>query len=127
MPAIRWRKKPSPAKLRSSRAMTSPTAPARLADSALAATLGRHPRSLATALTRALVESETPGLSLRAKETAPGDTPASLAMSLIVVLSMKSRSFSKHECPVGGLGASSPEAHCLDPARHHFKAICSDR
>jgi hypothetical protein len=45
---------------------------------------GLQPISSAMARTRSRVEAETPDCPLRAKDTAPLDTPALLAMSAIV-------------------------------------------
>lgn len=69
---------------RGSRASSTPTAKARDLSIALAWMLGRHLRVSATCLTRRRVSSLTPGLSLSASDTAPFDTPASLATSAIV-------------------------------------------
>ena len=74
----------SSAIVRAGRASTSPHASARAAESARAARFGYQPSSFAIARIRSRVSSETPGRPLSAYETAPFDTPARSAMSLIV-------------------------------------------
>src|SRR5215211_8575318 len=64
--------------------MTSPTANARDRDSALALVLGCHSRSRAAARIRSRVWGASPGRSLSANDTAPLDTPARRATSMIV-------------------------------------------
>src|SRR4051812_25205041 len=66
------------------RARTSPTAYARDVEKARARWLGVQPSDFATSRIRARVSSATPGRSLRAKDTAPFDTPAACATSEIV-------------------------------------------
>ncbi len=66
------------------RASTSPTALARLVDSALAPALGVQPIDSATSMIRCRVSAETPGRSFSANETAPFETPAARATSVIV-------------------------------------------
>ena len=75
----------SSASVRAGRASTSPQASARAADSARAARFGYQPSSSAIARIRSRVSSETPGRPFSAYETAPFETPARFAMSLIVV------------------------------------------
>src|SRR4029450_14081745 len=58
----------------------------RATERARAALFGYHPSSPAIARIRSLVVSETPGRPFRAYETAPFETPARAAMSLIVTL-----------------------------------------
>ena len=53
-------------------------------DSARAVAFGRHPIRAAISRIRARVFGDTPGRSLRAKETAARETPASRAISRIV-------------------------------------------
>ena len=67
------------------RASTSPTASAWDAARARPRWLGDQPSSRAAARIRSRVCGATPGRSLSAKETAPIDTPAARATSLIVV------------------------------------------
>ncbi len=88
MPRMNSKKKRSAATDWLGRAMTRPMAPAREADRARAAALGVQPISLATARMRRRVVCETPLRPLRAKETAEGETPATVAMSRIVGRSM---------------------------------------
>src|SRR4051812_34312699 len=64
--------------------MTRPIASARETDRPRAAALGCQPISSAMARIRSRVRADTPGRSLRAKETAPRETPAASAMSLMV-------------------------------------------
>lgn len=71
-------------KVAGGRAMTSPTASDLDTDKARARELGVHPISRATLRIRSRVSGATPGLLLRAKDTAPFDTPAARATSLIV-------------------------------------------
>ncbi len=66
------------------RAMTRPTASALDTDSARARGLGDQPRFSAVSRMRLRVSGEMPGRPFRAKETAPLDTPAACATSLIV-------------------------------------------
>ena len=68
------------------RARMRPQASAREAERARAARFGYQPSSSAMARIRSRVSSETPGRPLSAYDTAPLDTPARSAMSLIVVL-----------------------------------------
>src|SRR5665811_1034806 len=84
MPEINSMKKGSRANILAGRASISPQAPALAAESARAARFGDQPSSFTIARMRFLVSSETPGRSFRASETAPFDTPARFAMSLIV-------------------------------------------
>ena len=79
-------KKGSSAIVAAGRARTRPNASARAAESARAARFGYQPSSRAIVTMRSLVSSETPGRPLSAYETAPFDTPAREAMSLIVTL-----------------------------------------
>ena len=79
-------KKGSNAMVVAGRARTRPNASARAAESARAARFGYQPSSRAIVTMRSLVSSETPGRSFSAYETAPFDTPAREAMSLIVTL-----------------------------------------
>ena len=67
------------------RARISPQASAREAERARAARFGYQPSSSAIARIRSRVSSETPGRPFSAYETAPLETPARSAMSLIVV------------------------------------------
>ena len=71
------------------RARTSPNASARAAESARAARFGYQPSSRAMETIRSRVSSETPGRPFSAYETAPFDTPAWNAMSLIVTLRIR--------------------------------------
>ena len=66
------------------RATTRPTAWERESDSARARALGVQPRSSAVARIRRRVSSEMPGRPLRANDTAPLETPAAVATSVIV-------------------------------------------
>ena len=66
------------------RAMTRPTASALETDSARARGLGAQPSDSAASRIRVRVCGEIPGLPFRANETAPFDTPAAVATSLIV-------------------------------------------
>src|SRR5665647_2672228 len=75
MPVMNEAKNGSAPRVSGGRAMTSPTASARETDSALPRRLGDQPRSRATA---------TPGLPFSAKDTAPFETPATRATSLMV-------------------------------------------
>jgi hypothetical protein len=84
MPAIRSVKNASAPRERAGRASAKPTALARAPTSARAAELGCHPFSSTIPRMRCLVSSLTPGRPLRAKDTAPGETPAIRAMSAIV-------------------------------------------
>src|SRR3954454_2062948 len=67
------------------RARMRPQASARAAESARAARFGYQPSSSAIARIRSRVSSDTPGRPFSAYETAPFETPARSAMSLIVV------------------------------------------
>ena len=84
-PAMNSMKNGSSASVEAGRARISPQASAREAESERAARLGYQPSSSAIARIRSRVSSETPGRPLRAYETAPLETPARSAMSLIVV------------------------------------------
>jgi hypothetical protein len=66
MPESSFMKNGSTPRAEAGRAMTSPRAPARDADSARAALLGRQPISAASLRTRLRVASDTPGRPLRA-------------------------------------------------------------
>ncbi len=66
------------------RATTSPTARALDTDSARARGLGDQPSSSAASRMRRRVGGASPGRSFSANETAPLDTPALAATSLIV-------------------------------------------
>src|SRR5690625_2264262 len=66
------------------RRTTQPIAPDRDSDSARAVELGRHPCSVASSRTRALVDAETPGFPDSALDTADLLTPASRARSAMV-------------------------------------------
>ena len=66
MPDMSFMKNGSTPRVLAGRAMTSPRAPARDADSARAALLGRQPISAASLRTRWRVDSDTPGSPLRA-------------------------------------------------------------
>ena len=77
-------KNASARKISGGRATTSPTASALETDSARARGLGVQPSCSATSRMRRRVSGATPGRSFSAKETAPLDTPAALATSLIV-------------------------------------------
>ena len=68
------------------RAITRPTASALETDKARARALGVQPISRATARIRSRVAGATPGRLCSAKETAPLDTPAARATSLMVGL-----------------------------------------
>jgi len=71
---------------RGSRANACGLVLARDAESERAALFGRQPSSSAIRRMRSRVESARPGRSLSAYDTAPFETPASRAMSLIVTL-----------------------------------------
>ncbi len=77
-------KNASARKISGGRATTRPTASALDTESARARGLGVQPSCSATSRIRCRVCGATPGRSFRAKETAPLDTPAALATSLIV-------------------------------------------
>ena len=66
------------------RAMTSPTASDRETESARALEFGVQPRLSAASRIRCRVSAEMPGRPLSANETAPFDTPAAEATSVIV-------------------------------------------
>jgi hypothetical protein len=66
MPDSSFMKNGSTPSVEAGRAMTRPRAPAREADRARAALLGRQPMSAASLRTRWRVASETPGRPLRA-------------------------------------------------------------
>ena len=66
------------------RATTRPTASAFETDSARPRGLGVQPSSRATSRIRARVAGATPGRLFNANETAPFDTPAARATSLMV-------------------------------------------
>jgi hypothetical protein len=66
IPESSFMKNGSTPRVLASRAMTSPRAPAREADRARAALLGRQPISAASLRTRWRVASDTPGWPLRA-------------------------------------------------------------
>ena len=85
-PARNSMKKGSSARVCAGRARTSPHASARAAESARAARFGYQPSSSAMARMRSRVPSDTPGRPFSAYETAPFETPARSAMSLIVAL-----------------------------------------
>ena len=86
MPARNSGKNASTASVRGGRESTSPHAFARDAESERAALFGRQPSSSAISRMRFRVSSDSPGRPFRAYETAPFDTPARRAMSLIVTL-----------------------------------------
>src|SRR5690606_10146237 len=72
---------------RAGRATTRPTvspAPVAEPDSLIAAWFGTQPSSATAAMTRSRVASDTPGRLLKARDTAPRDTPARAATSVIV-------------------------------------------
>ena len=75
----------SSASVLAGRASTKPHASARAAERARAARFGYQPSSSAIERMRSRVSSETPGRPLSAYETAPFETPARSAMSLIVI------------------------------------------
>ncbi len=109
MPAISSMKYGTAARLRAGRAMMSPQASARAAESDRAALWGYHPRSSASWRIRRRVVSETPGRPLRAHDTAPLDTPALVARSAIVIrrpLLTKALGLSREDG--GGAGRAMP-------------------
>ena len=83
-PAMNEGKNGSARSVSGRRASTSPTAKARDTDSARARELGVQPRLRAVARIRSRVSWASPGRLLSANETAPFDTPAARATSLMV-------------------------------------------
>src|SRR5664279_227670 len=85
-PAMNSMKNVSIARVFPGRARTRPHASARAAERERAARFGYHESSSAISRIRLRVLSESPGRSFSAYETAPLETPARSAMSLIVTL-----------------------------------------
>ena len=82
-------KKASARRISGGRATTRPTASARDTDSARARGLGDQPSCSATSRMRRRVSGARPGRSFSANETAPFETPAAVATSLIVGRGMR--------------------------------------